>query len=185
MPKLQHFHAQVCLTAAGMLVVEDKVLLIRHKKLGIWLNPGGHIEPGELPHQAAEREFFEETGVRVRAVDPVGLRDDHHTEFLPNPMTTNLHWVSKENYWARVQQKGAGDPTWSKGCEQHLNFLFLVEPMAGVTLQFNPEETLGLQWFTAAELVAAEVGSNIRQEIAYGMQLAAQLPLAAVSQPRS
>lgn len=41
----------------------DRVLLHRHKRLGIWLQPGGHLEPGEAPWDAALRETFEETGV--------------------------------------------------------------------------------------------------------------------------
>jgi 8-oxo-dGTP pyrophosphatase MutT (NUDIX family) len=64
---------KLCYTAGGMLLHRSKVLLVKHKKLGIWLNPGGHIDEGELPHEAAQREFFEETGVRVRALDAFRL----------------------------------------------------------------------------------------------------------------
>lgn len=172
MANLQHFQAKVCYTSAGVLIVENKVLLIKHKKLGMWLNPGGHIEPNELPHQAAEREFFEETGIRVKAVDVVGLDDQTITEFLPNPISTNLHWISKENYWGRLQQKGVTDQTWKNGCEQHLNFLYLVQPVAGVDLTFNEEETLGINWFTPEEIASLEVGGNIRQEIEHSFRVA-------------
>jgi 8-oxo-dGTP pyrophosphatase MutT (NUDIX family) len=41
------------------------VLLHLHRKLGMWLPPGGHIERDELPDDAAVREVFEETGLRV------------------------------------------------------------------------------------------------------------------------
>ena len=34
---------------------KDEVLLIKHKKLGVWLPPGGHIEAGEFPYEAAVR----------------------------------------------------------------------------------------------------------------------------------
>lgn len=47
------------------VVCRGSVLLHRHRKLGMWLPPGGHIEPGELPDEAAVREVLEETGVRV------------------------------------------------------------------------------------------------------------------------
>jgi len=37
-----------------------------------WGFPGGHIEPGETPEQAALREVEEETGVRARLVRKLG-----------------------------------------------------------------------------------------------------------------
>lgn len=40
-----------------------KVLVILHKRLGIWLPPGGELAPGETPQEAARRELFEETGL--------------------------------------------------------------------------------------------------------------------------
>jgi 8-oxo-dGTP pyrophosphatase MutT (NUDIX family) len=41
-----------------------RLLLIRHPKLGRWLQPGGHIEPGDASLlAAAQREVREETGV--------------------------------------------------------------------------------------------------------------------------
>lgn len=39
------------------------VLLIHHPKLKKWIQPGGHIDPGESPHQTAARESLEETGL--------------------------------------------------------------------------------------------------------------------------
>jgi 8-oxo-dGTP pyrophosphatase MutT (NUDIX family) len=43
---------------------DKKVFLQAHKKSGLWLSPGGHIDSGETPHEAAERELHEELGVR-------------------------------------------------------------------------------------------------------------------------
>jgi 8-oxo-dGTP pyrophosphatase MutT (NUDIX family) len=68
-------------TVAVFVVWEGKVLLHLHGKLGIWLPPGGHIERDELPDDAAVREVFEETGLRVELLgekredvsDPVQL----------------------------------------------------------------------------------------------------------------
>jgi 8-oxo-dGTP pyrophosphatase MutT (NUDIX family) len=36
-----------------------------HKRLHRWLQPGGHLEPGEGPWDAARREAEEETGLAV------------------------------------------------------------------------------------------------------------------------
>src|SRR5215213_1609798 len=68
-------------TVAVFVVWEGKVLLHFHRKLAMWLPPGGHIEEYELPDEAAVREVFEETGVEVELVgerredveDPVQL----------------------------------------------------------------------------------------------------------------
>ncbi len=68
-------------TVAVFVVRDGKVLLHWHRKLGMWLPPGGHIERDELPDEAAVREVLEETGVEVELVgerredveDPVQL----------------------------------------------------------------------------------------------------------------
>jgi 8-oxo-dGTP pyrophosphatase MutT (NUDIX family) len=55
----------VHVTGSAIVVGVRGVLLIKHKSLGIWLQPGGHIEPGETPWDGARREAHEETGLPV------------------------------------------------------------------------------------------------------------------------
>jgi 8-oxo-dGTP pyrophosphatase MutT (NUDIX family)/N-acetylglutamate synthase-like GNAT family acetyltransferase len=52
-------------TASAIVVGLRGVVLHKHKRLGIWLQPGGHIDEGETPGDAALRECFEETGLRA------------------------------------------------------------------------------------------------------------------------
>lgn len=56
------------LAVSVFVVWRGLVLLHRHRKLGIWLPPGGHVEPGELPDEAAVREVLEEAGIEVELV---------------------------------------------------------------------------------------------------------------------
>jgi 8-oxo-dGTP pyrophosphatase MutT (NUDIX family) len=54
------------LPTAGMAVFDDegRLLLARHVEGDLWSTPGGAIEPGESPQDAAIRELREETGLQ-------------------------------------------------------------------------------------------------------------------------
>lgn len=54
------------ITGSAIIVGERGVVLHRHKRLNMWLQPGGHVEEGETPAEAALREAGEETGLTVR-----------------------------------------------------------------------------------------------------------------------
>ena len=69
------------LTASTVIVgaSADQVLLTLHRRLGRWLQTGGHCEPGDQTLlAAARREAVEESGIRGLWVDPVPLRLDRH-----------------------------------------------------------------------------------------------------------
>lgn len=46
-------------------------LLCRHKDRQTWEIPGGHIDPGETPEEAAKRELTEETGALEFNIKPI------------------------------------------------------------------------------------------------------------------
>lgn len=59
---------------AAVVVRAGKVLLIKRAtppRQGSWTLPGGSIDLGETLQQAAQREVLEETGLTVRAKEPV------------------------------------------------------------------------------------------------------------------
>jgi 8-oxo-dGTP pyrophosphatase MutT (NUDIX family) len=62
----------VHVTGSAVVVGSRGVLLHRHKRLGLWLQPGGHVEPGEWPDETAGREAAEETGVVGRRARHAG-----------------------------------------------------------------------------------------------------------------
>ncbi len=63
----------------------DAVLLIQRRDIPVWVLPGGGLEPGEKPEEAAVREVLEETGFTTTVVRKVA-------EYLPvNRMTQFTH----------------------------------------------------------------------------------------------
>ena len=53
------------------------VLLILHRALNRWLQPGGHLDQMESPWAAAEREAVEETGIGKLALHPWHAHHGH------------------------------------------------------------------------------------------------------------
>ena len=52
-------------TATVYVVNDGATALHEHKRLGIRIPPGGHVDRDELPHVAAKREVREETGLEA------------------------------------------------------------------------------------------------------------------------
>ena len=59
--------------AAIILIQDERIALIERHRAGdhYFAFPGGHIEPGETPEQAAGREAWEELGLQVETVRQV------------------------------------------------------------------------------------------------------------------
>lgn len=65
----------------------NEVFIVHHKKSNLWLAPGGHIDRGETPEQAAHREIAEELGMQDSssiALEPfffsiVDIKNQQHT----------------------------------------------------------------------------------------------------------
>ena len=60
------------MTVSGFVAHEGRVALHWHRKIGMWLPAGGHIEAGEDPLEAAMREVREEFAVEVEVMPITG-----------------------------------------------------------------------------------------------------------------
>jgi 8-oxo-dGTP pyrophosphatase MutT (NUDIX family) len=114
---------------AVFVVWRGRVMLHRHPKLGRWLPCGGHVEPGELPDEAAAREVEEESGVRVRLVGPPPVA-------APGPRQL-------------TRPRGVQLETISPGHE-HIDLVYLARPVAPYDGRLLGDPTLG--WYDAAGL---------------------------------
>ena len=76
---LRRSHHPDHLTASAVVLSGQQVLLVLHRKVGLWLQPGGHVDDDDTSLAAAAlREATEETGVAGLVVDPAPLRLDRH-----------------------------------------------------------------------------------------------------------
>ena len=74
-----HGPAHVTASAVVLAPTRSAVLLVLHKKVGLWLQPGGHVDDDDPSLAAAAlREATEETGVAGLVVDPGPLLLDRH-----------------------------------------------------------------------------------------------------------
>lgn len=91
------------ITASGLVIKDGKVLLIFHPYIKQWFQPGGHIDDGELPIEAAIREVYEETGILCEP-----------TEGQLDPIDIDLHEIP-------------ANPKKGEGTHLHIDLLFLLQ----------------------------------------------------------
>lgn len=99
-----------------------EVFIVHHKKAGLWISPGGHIDQGEILFEALNREIYEELGVK-----------DFFKE-VPSPflLTTTLI-------------ENAVQP-----CKKHYDVWYLVNTN-GDNFNVDPHEFLDVKWVTIEE----------------------------------
>ena len=90
----------------------DVLLMLRNKEpnLGLWVGPGGKLEPGESPYVCAKRELYVDTGLEVNDLYFRGLI----TEISPRPDWQWLMflYVATEFSGTLVEDKREGRLSW-------------------------------------------------------------------------
>jgi len=122
------------------IVKDSKILLVFHKRLNMWLPPGGHIDDNELPCDAAKREVLEETGFEV---DLIGKEEllGKGVKMLVHPKVLQLEDIEEGH--------------------QHINLVYY-GIINGGTLKINEEEHSDIKWFSMDELENDHVPENVK-----------------------
>ena len=72
-------------SVTGVVIREDKVLLARHTYgggKGKLIIPGGYVNFGETPQEALVREYIEETQIKVKPTNIIGVRFNMHDWYI-------------------------------------------------------------------------------------------------------
>jgi 8-oxo-dGTP pyrophosphatase MutT (NUDIX family) len=151
---MPHIHELIDYTTSAFIMhpTEPKVLLLKHKKIGKWLQPGGHIELNENPIQALHHELEEETGLKPRdytiiepsdSPKPVGKSASNTV--LPLPFYINEH------FWD------------GKGPHKHVDICYLAKSHTA-TLTDDPDGASAIGWFTQEQVVTMHESGDMYQD---------------------
>jgi 8-oxo-dGTP pyrophosphatase MutT (NUDIX family) len=112
------------LTGSAITVSADgsRILLLHHRKLDRWLQPGGHGDPGEATgEEVALREAFEESGIAGLSL---------HTS-APRPLDVDVHDIPARG----------GEPA-----HEHLDLRYLVVAPGGAAVAPDLAELHQIRW---------------------------------------
>lgn len=91
-------------TASAFVVSPRGVILHKHRLLGIWVQPGGHVDPGESPEDGARREVYEETGLLT---EPFGDGRIFHVDVHRGPRG-HTHYDLRYVLWNNGDEPSPG-----------------------------------------------------------------------------
>ncbi|MCL2187319.1 MAG: NUDIX domain-containing protein [Defluviitaleaceae bacterium] len=134
-------------TATGIVFnPAGRVLMIKHKKLKVWLPPGGHIDENELPNHAVAREILEETGVRVQVISAANPALPVTEIELPLPMEILLEDIE-------------GD-----GSHNHIDMIYLCKTEESA-VDMQRAEVDDCSWFTPEEIERLDTFENVKNSV--------------------
>jgi 8-oxo-dGTP pyrophosphatase MutT (NUDIX family) len=128
------------LTASGFVINIEarRVLLHHHRRLGRWLQMGGHIEPDESPASAALRESREESGIEDLTLVTGRIFD------------VDVHLIPA----------GRGEPE-----HRHFDLRYVISSPLSSGEVIAPAESVELGWFTFDEAIARMNSPESRRSI--------------------
>jgi 8-oxo-dGTP pyrophosphatase MutT (NUDIX family) len=88
-----------------------QILLVEHRKSGLWLPPGGHVEPGEHPWDAVVRECHEELSLQAEPL----FAGDTSPLFVTRTPTVEANPHIDVSLWYVIKADSTIEPDWDRG----------------------------------------------------------------------
>ena len=117
------------ITASGLVICDNKVLLIFHPFIRRWFQPGGHIDECDSPIEAAIREVYEETGYVCE------LDSDSQ-----DPIDIDIHEIPE-------------NPKKGEGAHLHIDLLYRLRAVR----QEQSAEDIECRWFAFGDIESIRI----------------------------
>ena len=112
-----------------------KILLVDHKKAGLWLPAGGHVEINEDPKETVRRECLEELGINADF-------------YFPDPIFLTLNLIS---------------PQPSEHID--VNLWYVLKGNSNILYEFDQTEFNTVDWFNLDSIVYEKSEKNMKRFI--------------------
>lgn len=121
------------------------LLLLYHKKLDRWLIPGGHIEFGENPAEAATREIREETN--IRDLEFVSFVHKDYSSYSDAKYVPAPEFVFEE-----IIQPHKTEPL-----HIHVDMIYVAKTYQYQDIEFNPIESNNIKWVKESDIAEMDL----------------------------
>jgi 8-oxo-dGTP pyrophosphatase MutT (NUDIX family) len=123
------------ITASGLVVNDGKALLIFHPYIKQWFQPGGHIDDGESPIDAAIREVYEETGYICAPYSEI-----------QDPIDIDVHAIPS-------------NPKKAEGSHLHIDLLFTLK----VVEECDAPEDIQKSWVSFDQIISPRIQRTLQK----------------------
>ncbi len=143
----KNFDGHITTSAFIVKAASKEILLLRHKSLQKWLQPGGHFEGDASLMDSALREAEEESGIPKPALKLYSTFENAHT-----PFDIDSHYIP-------------ANPKKNEDGHYHhdIRYLFLYTGDGGNS--YNEDEATGMKWVKFADLEGDSIFGMMMRKI--------------------
>ena len=144
----KNFKGHITTSAFIVNTAKEEMLLLRHKSLKRWLQPGGHVEGDDSLLQSAQREAEEETGISRAQLCHIPVIAENERI----PFDIDSHYIPS-------------NPKKNEEGHYHHDFRYLFVYTGDGAANYNEDESTGLKWVPFKELETDETFGGMVDKI--------------------